>query len=145
MLVLCSLTRRVYSKVTILLWYPPGRTEWFISGSLSGVPVSAIPDTGSNLDIVSVDFVKPHAITVDTSCRRKIQLPKGRVISIGTVSLPFRFEDEMSTVTRVFTVMPNCLHDVILSDPFLRSSETFTKFTRRLKSKFVPSLHVPRL
>lgn len=41
--------------------------------------------------------------------------------------------------------MPNCVHDVILSNSFLRTTETLTKFSCRLKSKFTPVYHVPRL
>jgi len=139
------LTKVVYSGAKSLFWPDPGRREWFVLGSLSGIRVSAIPDTGSDLDIVSVDFVKRHGITIDSASQRSIQLPNGKTISIGTVSLPFLFEGEKSTFSRVFTVMPNCLHDVILSHSFLRTTETLTKFSRRLKSKFVPSLHMPRL
>jgi hypothetical protein len=135
------LTQAIHS----FFWPGPGRTEWFILGSLKGVPVSAIPDTGSDLDIVSVDFVKSHGITIDSTSRRCIQLPNGKTNSIGTVSLPFLFEGEKSTFSRAFTVIPNCSHDVILSHSFLRTTETLTKFSRRLKSKFIPSLHIPRV
>lgn len=82
---------------------------------------------------------------MDSSCQKTIQLPNGKTISTGTVSLPFLFEGEKSTFRRIFTVMPNCLHDVILSNSFLRTTETLTKFSCRLKSKFIPSHHAPRL
>lgn len=138
----------VYLRVHLFLnVLCPGysRREWYVPGSLKGIHVSAIPDTGSDLDIVSADFVQRHGITIDSKPQRYIQLPNGKTISIGTVSLPFLFEGEKSTFKRVFTVMPNCLHDVILSNSFLRTTETLTKFSRRLKNKFVPSLHTSRL
>jgi hypothetical protein len=114
-------------------------------GSLMGISVSAIPDTGSELNIVSDHFIKLHGIKLDSEFQRSIQLPNRETISTGTVSLPFSFEGEKSTFSIVFTVMPNCVHDVILSNSFLRTTETLTRFSSRLKSKFVPSLHIPRL
>lgn len=125
--------------------FPPGRREWVIMGSLKGISVSAIPDTGSDLNIVSDHFIKCHGIKLDSEYQRPIQLPYRKTISIGTVSLPFSFEGEKSTFSIVFTVMPNCVHDVILSNSFLRTTETLTRFPSRLKSNFVPSLHMPRL
>jgi hypothetical protein len=142
---LSPLNKVVYSGAKSLFWPDPGRREWFVLGSLSGIRVSAIPDTGSDLDIVSVNFVKRHGITIDSASQRSIQLPNGKTISTGAVSLPFVFEGETSTFSRVFTVMPNCLHDVILSNSFLQTTETLTKFSQRLRCKFVPSLNVPRL
>jgi Aspartyl protease len=137
--------RVVYSRTKSFFGLGPGRREWFVLGSLDGIRVSAIPDTGSDLDIVSVDFVRRHGITIDTTSQRFIQLPNGKIIATSTVSLPFLFDGENSTFSRVFTVMPNCLHDVILSNSFLRTTETLTKFSRRLRSRFVPTIHVPRL
>jgi hypothetical protein len=124
---------------------PPGRREWFVLGSLQGIRISAVPDTGSDLDIVSDDFIKRHGIQIDSTSQKFIQLPNGKVISTGTVSLLFSFKGEKSTFSRVFTIMLNCLHDVILSNLFLRTTETLTRFSSRLKSKFVPLLHAPRL
>ena len=125
--------------------FPPGRREWVIMGSLKGIRVSAIPDTGSDLNIVSDHFIKRHGIKLDSESQRPIQLPNRKTNSTGAVSLPFSFEGEKSSFSMVFTVMPNCVHDVILSNSFLRTTETLTRFSSRLKSKFVPSLHTPRL
>jgi hypothetical protein len=125
--------------------FPPGRREWVIMGSLKGISVSAIPDTGSDLNIVSDHFIKSHGIKLDSESQRPIQLPNRKIISTGTVSLPFSFEGEKSTFSIVFIVMPNCVHDVILSNSFLRTTETLTRFSSRLKSKFIPFRHMPRL
>jgi hypothetical protein len=137
----------VYPRANFLynVLFPPGREEWVIMGSLKGITVSAIPDTGSELNIVSDHFIKLHGIKLDSEFQRSIQLPNRETISTGTGSLPFSFEGEKSTFSIVFTVMPNCVHDVILSNSFLRTTETLTRFSSRLKRKFVPSLHMPRL
>jgi len=137
--------KAILDRAKILLWPGIGRVEWFVPGSLRGVRVSAIPDSGSDLDIVSSDFVHRHGIKLDSSCTQTIRLPNGMTRSIGTVSLPFSFDGEDSSVYRVFTVLPNCLHDVILSNTFLKTTQTLTKFSRRIRSKFVPLLHGPRL
>jgi Aspartyl protease len=133
------------AKAETLLWRDTGRIEWFVPGSLGGFHVSAIPDTGSDLDIVSFDFVSRHGIKIDSSCAQNIRLPNGITRSIGSISLPFSFDGENSLVHRVFIVLPNCLHDVILSNAFLKTTETLTKFSRRLKTQVVPLLHGPRL
>lgn len=132
-------------KAEILLWPDMGREEYIVPGSLSGFRVSAIPDTGSDLDIVSFDFVRRHGIKIHSSCAQNIRLPNGMTRSIGSISLPFSFDGEESPVHRVFTVLPNCLHDVILSNTFLKTTETLTRFTQRLKTQVVPLLHGPRL
>ncbi|EON68007.1 hypothetical protein W97_07154 [Coniosporium apollinis CBS 100218] len=114
------------------------RYEWEILGELNGVPVSAFPDCGSDLDILSANFVAEHGLLINKATRHSIKLPNGKIIrSIGTVSSPFAFKDEKTTYDRDFHVLPRSIHDIVLGRSFLKATQTLTKFMHRLKKKVV--------
>ncbi|KAN0103395.1 hypothetical protein V8E51_011708 [Hyaloscypha variabilis] len=107
--------------------------EWEIKGISNGIPVQAFPDTGSDMDIVSKEWVDCHGLQVNSSSTSMIQLPNNqRTKSIGTVSLHFRFDGDLVGYHRVFQVLPNCLRDFILGRDFLTFTGTLTRFTHRL-------------
>ncbi len=114
------------------------RYEWEILGELNGVPVSAFPDYGSDLDILSANFVAEHGLLINKATRHSVKLPNGKIIrTIGTVSSPFAFKDEKTTHDRDFHVLPGSIHDIVLGRPFLKATQTLTKFMHRLKKKVV--------
>jgi hypothetical protein len=118
------------------------RVEWAIPGSVGGVPVSACPDYGSTTDIISHNFVQRYRFPLNPASTAKVKLANGRFLhTLGTVSLPFKFANEAKVYHRVFTVLPNCVQDVLLGQSFLKATKTLTKFTYRLKKTImkVPS------
>jgi hypothetical protein len=95
--------------------------EWEVKGRIGSVEVSALADSGSDLEVLSASFCSQHKFKIDTSKSRTISLPgRGSVQSVGTVDLPFSFGSESKVYHRVFHVVRNCIHDVILGFPFLR-------------------------
>ncbi|KAJ9630978.1 hypothetical protein H2203_001506 [Taxawa tesnikishii (nom. ined.)] len=110
--------------------------KYTIEGCLAMIKVSATADTGSDLDIISASFARKHSLTVDKRTAHTFRLPSRRSIrSTGTVSLPFSFAGEKSRYERVFHVIENCVHDVILGRGFLNLTETLTKFAKRITKK----------
>jgi hypothetical protein len=58
------------------------------------------------------------------------------VISIvGTATLPFSFAGETKKHVLTFHVLRNSVHDIVLGSPFLRATETFTRFAHRVGRK----------
>jgi hypothetical protein len=116
------------------------KRHWDIPGTLDGVSVAAFPDSGSSRDFVSHYFVKTHlaAHNIDSTSSSSIKLPNGNIIrTIGNIKLPFQCEGESVAYVRTFAVLASCVHDVVLGKPFLRATETLTKFRHRLKEKWV--------
>jgi hypothetical protein len=142
-------------RAALLLWWPDipelrnaeggitklrnaeeGQTEWEIPGLIGGIPISAKPDTGSYMDVLSERFVKRHQIRVTDRGKCRIQLPnKKQIRLLGTVTLPFSFEGEETVYSRCFHVVRNAIHDVTLGGPFLTATKTLKDFQSRIKTK----------
>ena len=112
--------------------------EWEVAGRVGSIKVCALADSGSDLDVLSESFCSKHNLKIDKSKLRTIRLPKrGLVQSIGTVTLPFSFEGENGVYNRVFHVLKNCIHDVILGNRFLKATKTLTEFlVKRVKKVY---------
>ncbi|KAH7308560.1 hypothetical protein B0I35DRAFT_442198 [Stachybotrys elegans] len=135
----------VLAQTVVKLQHEIGQ-DWEIKGMLNGIPVHAFPDTGSDMDIVSKDWVDRHHLQVNENSASIIQLPNNRIAqSVGTISLHFRFEDDLVAYHRVFHVLPNCLREFILGRDFLMFTGTLTKFTHRLVKRICSSNQVHHL
>ena len=107
--------------------------------------MSALVDSGSDLDIVSANFMQQHGLQLDSSERTDIQLPNKVISSLGTITLPFSPDGETSIFHRKFYVLPSCTHDVILGHRFLKATQMLTKFAHCLRAKFTPRPYGPRI
>ena len=105
-----------------------------IRAYLSLISVLAFPDTCSELNVLSESFVKCHGFPLDKGTGHAVRLPDGtRVKSLGSLTLPMRYEGEVKNYSLSFMVLRNCVQDVVLGNAFLRITETFTKFLQRLE------------
>jgi hypothetical protein len=112
------------------------RRQRYIPLSMRDQEIHAFPDNGSELDIVSRRFAKKHQLSVDRGDIRTVMLPNGRTISTkGTATLLFRFQGEKKSFRRIFHVLKNSIHDVVLGRSFLETTETLTTFIHRIKTK----------
>lgn len=115
---------------------PRNTTEPTISGSLQGNDISAFPDTGANANFISERYARRHGFPIDGNAKSHVTVGSGaRVGIIGTTTLPFHFAKETKTHLLIFNVLRKSLHDVILGSPFLRMTETLTRFTARIGRK----------
>lgn len=99
--------------------------ELSISGKIYNIPVSALADSGSDLDIIPADFIQQNSLPLDSSERVPVRLPTKTIRSRGTITLPFAFDGETSLFDRKLHVVPSCTYDMILNHGFLKATETF--------------------
>ncbi len=60
-----------------------------VPGTVNEIPVDAIPDYGSSVDVISETFARKHGLEIRAADRGSIQLPGGGVAEIvGTRSGP---------------------------------------------------------
>jgi hypothetical protein len=73
--------------------------------------------------------------------RQKIRIGSGKMVqTIGTAYADFRFEGETAVYQLEFGIIPNCIHDIILGQPFLNSSATLSSirnFNRRITQRTI--------
>ncbi|CAG9975054.1 unnamed protein product [Clonostachys byssicola] len=109
--------------------------ELRIRGSLGGISVSAIPDTGSSFDIISEEFAIENNLNIDTRNGRSFRLPNGKErMFLGTVTASWIFSGENEVHHRCFHVLRGCVHQVVLGADFLNVTNTLSKFAHRIKA-----------
>jgi hypothetical protein len=107
-----------------------------ISGFMHDTAVTFFPDNQSAYDIMSYDYAKRNHFEINSSTKGKLRTARGAMVNtLGTVSRPIHFAKESETYMREFHVLPKCVHDIILGSPFLRLTQTFTKFRHRVVNK----------
>ena len=107
-----------------------------IRGYLNGTAVAFFPDNQSAHDIVSHDYAKRKHLEINNSNQGRLRTARGsQVNALGTIALTVRFAEESKEYIREFQVLPKCVHDIILGSPFLRLTQTFTKFRHRVVKK----------
>lgn len=103
---------------------------------IQGTKVAAFPDLGSCQNIISDDFAQRNRIVVDRSKQTMFQTAVGsRAETLGVARLPFQFAQETDTFVEDFHVLGKCLYDVILGNPFLTLTKTFSHFAHRVSKK----------
>jgi hypothetical protein len=108
--------------------------EHFVTMCLNATTVMAFPDTCSSVNIISEQFLHRRNIAFDSQLQHSFRLPDGKEVnSIGVVELEFRLEGDASLHQQAFSVLRNCVHDVILGHSFLERIQLFTKFIHRLE------------
>lgn len=103
---------------------------------LGRVEVAAFPDMGASRNIISYNYVLRHRLKINKSATTVTKTAAGsRIKTLGTVSLPISFAKETPVYVQEFHVLPKCCHNVILGNPFLRLTETFSRFAHRVGKK----------
>ncbi|MBK5651981.1 MAG: retroviral-like aspartic protease [Rhizobium sp.] len=116
------------------------RSEHWIDIYINGVRLRAFPDSGSTTNLISAKYALDSDIKVNDHTERAFRLPNGKIVtSLGEVDVLFRFADEEQALSVKFTVLPGCIHDFVLSGPFLWATQTFTKLKDRVYS--MPTSH----
>lgn len=115
------------------------KRQWRIPCTLSGRPVSAFPDSGSSLNLLSESLASKFHLQITTTNRKHVELPDGKEIStLGTVSVPFLFKNESTSYPLIFHVMKDCAHHCILGKKFLEDTKTLGEnCAKRVKETIV--------
>ena len=118
---------------------PATKRHYEVPGNLNGARVMAFLDTGAEESVISLDFAVRNKLDLQRDSQLKFQLPTGKVSrSVGTAYLPWQFANEPKVFKILFSVLPECTHDVIIGRKFLKFTQTLTKFVHRIKTKLLP-------
>jgi hypothetical protein len=115
-------------------WNPPPQSSpqytYEVPGLLNGQPSNAFPDTGSDQNLLSRDYVRRNNIPIvpDGDGTTHIKSADGRVIpTTGTAQLAWSFYDSPYEKHMLdFHVLEQCVHDILLGHPFLLETNTTT-------------------
>lgn len=114
-----------------------------VLGTLNGVNVNALPDSGSGMDAVSENFAKRHFPGFKPNGTASVRLPGGhQATSVGRIVGDFKFQGEKHVYRREFHVLRNSMYDLVLGKAFLNLTETLTKHCHRIIEKVRPGLRV---
>ncbi|EWY82220.1 hypothetical protein FOYG_14335 [Fusarium oxysporum NRRL 32931] len=95
--------------------------------------IDALPDTGAKRNFVSQQLVDSLGLVPKDLANEKFRLPSGATIkSCGTVNIPFTFWGETKYHLLDCCILPKCTQDLILSQYFLKTTGTLTKYTHRI-------------
>ena len=108
-----------------------------LEGLIGHTKVAAIPDTGAEVNVMSLPFSKSLGLkAVDRRPESRVLLRMGNgktVQSLGQVSVPWRFKNEdLTSYMLSFHILADSVSDVLIGNAFLRSTETISTNRHRL-------------
>ena len=114
-----------------------GNIEPTIECIVNGQQTSSFPDTGARANFISKSYVDRFKIHYDTTSQQIFKNGIGtKIKTLGTVQLPFSFTGESKSHLLQFHVVRRALRDIVLGEPFLRLTRTFSDFKHRVTRKF---------
>ena len=120
-----------------------------IPGLIANYSVNALGDYGAKKNFMRESYAVKLGLKIDRGLIRKIAVGSGNMVtSTGAAIASFHFEGERKMHELIFHLLPNCIHDVILGKPFLKTTETLSQisnFTRRVKERIVKGISQFRL
>ncbi|KAK5164484.1 uncharacterized protein LTR77_009690 [Saxophila tyrrhenica] len=109
-----------------------GAPQQLVSGSLEGKPVYALPDTGSDLMLISEAYATSNGFVIDTAFEHQKDLQfadgsSGRTSGV-VHNLKWSYDDSKEEVSKVdFYVLDGLECDVLLSYDLLGETQAYTK------------------
>jgi predicted aspartyl protease len=108
-------------------------SEPFIRAQLNENEISVFPDTGAAGNFMSLQYAKAHGLKIDRKSSRLVKLGNGSTVStLGTTTSLFSFAGEESAHSLLFNVLRTSVYDVVLGSPFLKATETLTRYAHRI-------------
>jgi predicted aspartyl protease len=108
-------------------------SEPFVKAHLNEREISAFPDTGAAANFISLQYAEAHGLKIDRISSNLVKLGNGSTVStLGTTTSLFAFAGEKATHTLLFHVLRTSLYDVVLGSPFLKATETLTRYAHRI-------------
>jgi hypothetical protein len=109
-----------------------GNEKQRLWGSLDGRSALALPDTGSDVMLVSAEWAKENNLEIDHEPRHRLELELAdgsKVFTMGIVhNATWTFGDSSKTVCCDFYVLDNLLVDVVFSNDFIFGLDVFSRF-----------------
>ncbi|KAI0971035.1 hypothetical protein F4678DRAFT_461581 [Xylaria arbuscula] len=115
--------------------------EWHIAGTVNGVSVDILADSGSTINSMSKDEADRVGATVDPdTAGGTIRLPSGETfLSLGVVAVGFTFEGEEKISVLHCTIVGTLEWAMIVGYDFLKTTETLTRFRDQRIRQVSPS------
>ena len=127
------LSKRVMKKVSRVETKVRSRLRRGLASFVNGARLSVFADTGAATNVVSAAYARRRNMAIDTSSSSFKMGNSNVVDSLGTVTIDYAFAEEPAkTFNIVCHVLPHCICDLILGNPFLKATETMSKYRRRL-------------
>ncbi|KAG4436819.1 hypothetical protein IFR05_007709 [Cadophora sp. M221] len=111
-------------------------TTFEVPGYINGRSEFAFPDSGSGYNLASSDYISRNNHPYIEK-QLEIALPNGnKVITAGVAHLEWSFEDAPQEVHKLeFHILKNCVHDILLGNPFLELTQLNTANRHRIKKR----------
>jgi hypothetical protein len=108
-------------------------SEPFIRAQLNENEISVFPDTEAAGNFMSLQYAKAHGLKIDRKSSRLVKFGNGSTVStLGTTTSLFSFAGEESAHSLLFNVLRTSVYDVVLGSPFLKATETLTRYAHRI-------------
>lgn len=108
-----------------------GSPSQLLLGLLNSESISALPDTGSEVNLISEKYARDHELIIDTDddSRGLLQFADGTTQeALGQVTAQWAFRDDIDNPINVtFEVLAECAYDVILGHEILYRHEAYVK------------------
>jgi hypothetical protein len=106
--------------------------------------LNALGDYCAKSNFMREDYAIGSGYIIDRTSSSTITIGSGKTIAtVGTITVPLRFDKEHANYMLQFHLLRDCIHDVILGKQFLRATETFSSAVnrmRRVKQRVLESL-----
>lgn len=109
-----------------------GHVTQRLRGSINNLPIDALPDSGSESNILSFEYIQKNAwdSDIDLQDMRLLLFPDGTVErTMGSLRLHWRYgtgaEDQGIEVD--FHILDGCVYDAILGEEMLERTQAFTE------------------
>jgi hypothetical protein len=110
------------------------KRSYEIEGVVKGKSITAVPDTGDEINIMAESLVTDLRLTANPLNGANLWLASGRIIKTkGTVEIPWQYAGERKTCSLLCHVPADCTSKLILRSKFLG-----TNFRHRLKTFLRP-------
>lgn len=107
-----------------------GSPSQLLRGYLNTEPVSVLPDTGSQVNLMSERYARDHGLIIDTKddSRRLLRFADDTTQkTMGKVAAKWAFDDDPGEpMDLIFDVLPECAYDVILGQDVLYQHNAYT-------------------
>jgi len=114
---------------------------WFEApGTFNGIPVDAVPDSGSSINAISEDFARRHNFNIIPGDSSIGLIGKRKAEILGRVVGNFQFKGEKQVYRREFHVLRKCLPELVLGDAFLKETKTRGLASGRITTRIRPML-----
>ncbi|KAL7905317.1 hypothetical protein GGI35DRAFT_461394 [Trichoderma velutinum] len=118
--------------------FSSGEKEFYVAGSVGGIVVEALPDTGAEACFISSHLTSRLGLHPIPGPQKWITLANKKAVkSPGMVTVPWKFSKERDTHTVKCWILPGCVSDLVLGNGFLRATNALKKVCHRIKSKLL--------